>query len=83
MDKTFLCIYYIYMTQNFGVDFCKGEYWVIFTWHNFLRYWPFVMEIDQQPANFPHNMVASHSFDILIDVRLKKRLIKQWSFQRF
>ena len=48
-----------------------------FTWKHFSRYWPFVRGIHRSPVNSPHKG-HWHSTDVFFDLRLNKRLSKQW-----
>ena len=47
----------------------------------FPRYWPFVRGIHRSAVNFPHKAqwpVVTRSIDVFFDLRLNKRLSKQW-----
>ena len=44
----------------------------------FPRYWPFVRGIHRPPLNSPQERPVTWSFDVFFDLRLNKRLSKQW-----
>ena len=49
----------------------------VIKWKHFLRYWPFVRGI-HRPRWIPHTKPVTRSFGVLFDLRLNKRLSKQW-----
>ena len=50
----------------------------VIKWKHFPRYWPFMRGIHRSPANSPHKVPATQSFDVFFDLRLINRLSKQW-----
>ena len=50
----------------------------VIKWKHFPRSWPFVRGIHQSPANSPHKSQWRGNFDVFVDLRLNKRLSKQW-----
>ena len=50
----------------------------VIKWKHFPRYWPFVRGIHQSPVNSPLQRQVTRSFDVFFDLRLNKRLSKQW-----
>ena len=56
----------------------------VFKWKHFPRYWHFMCKIHRSPVIYPHEKQGTRSFDVLIDLRLNKRLSKQsrhWLFE--
>ena len=49
----------------------------VIKWKHILRYWPFVQGIHGPPVNSPHKR-QWRSFDVFFDLRMNKRLSKQW-----
>ena len=47
----------------------------VIKWKHFLRYWPLVRGI---PGEFPAQRPVTRSFDIFFNLRLNKRVSKQW-----
>ena len=47
----------------------------VIKWKHFPRYWPFVRGIH---GEFPSQRPVTRSFDVFFDLRLNKRLSKQW-----
>ena len=50
----------------------------VIKWKHFLRYWPFVQGLYRSPVNSPAKRSVTRSFDIFFELRLNKRLSKQW-----
>ena len=79
--KSYLC--------NSGTPQTKSRFWVssssklclhddVIKWKPLPRYWPFVRGIHRSPVNSPHNCLWRGGFDVFFDLRLNKRLSKQW-----
>ena len=59
----------------------KNSHDDVIKWKHFPRYWPFVRGIPRSPVNSPHTQrPVTRSFEVFIDMdlRLNKRLSKQW-----
>ena len=62
------------------------RYWLtslhddVIKWKHLPRYWPFVRGIHRSTVTgeFPAQMPAMRSFEVFFDLRLNKRLSKQW-----
>ena len=50
----------------------------VIKWKHFPRYWPFVRGIHRSPVDSHHKRPVTQSFDVFFDLRLNKRLSKQW-----
>ena len=50
----------------------------VIKWKHFPRYWPFVWGIHRSPVNSPHKWPVTQTFDVFFDLRLNRRLSKQW-----
>ena len=50
----------------------------VINWKHFPRYWPFVRGNSPVTGEFPSQRPVTLSFDVFFDLRLNKRLSKQW-----
>ena len=50
----------------------------VIKWKHFPRYWPFVRGNSPETGEFPTQRPVTRSFDGFVDLRLNKRLSKQW-----
>ena len=50
----------------------------VIKWKHFPRYWPFVRRIHRFPMNSPHKGQWRGTLNFFFDLRLNKRLSKQW-----
>ena len=85
MNKNSICVYVLGYTQvvwRFKVSSSRVIHWTqyhddVMNWKHFPRYWPFVRGIHRSPMNSPQRPVT-RNFDVFFDLRLNKRLSKQW-----
>ena len=69
---------------DFKLQPCNwGEVWVrihddVLKWKHFPRNWPFVRGNSPVPGEFPTQRPVTRNFDVFFDLRLNKRLSKQW-----
>ena len=62
----------------FDITFNYQRYEDVIKWNFFPRHWLFVRGIHQSPVNCPPKRPVVRSFDVFFDLRLNKRLSKQW-----
>ena len=57
---------------------CSDIHDDVIKWKRFPRYWPFVRGIQPVPGDFPTQRPVTRTFNVFFDMRLNKRLSKQW-----
>ena len=65
------------MIENDNISSCLLKHDDVTKWKHFPRNWPFVRGIHRSRW-IPHTKAGDRSFDVFFDLRLNKRLSKQW-----
>ena len=62
----------------FSQEYVLSSHDDVIKWKHFPRYWPFVRGIHRWPVNSPHKGQWHGALMFFFDLRLNKRLSKQW-----